>query len=129
MALRDKYSSVRGKAIPLSLAVMMATFFSGAATAQELATNQTPGVQTVETTPTTAATTASGLPVTLRIGPGFDTVQAISIRDGLNAAGCPTTMTQDGLFDEAIDVEVGDSYETFEKTGSASNYALKACRR
>jgi len=69
-----------------------------------------------------------GKHVTLRIGPGFDQLTAMGIRALLIKEGCPATLHSDGPFNDSIDVEIGEDWETFERAGSASSYALDVCR-
>jgi hypothetical protein len=71
----------------------------------------------------------AGKKVTLRVGPGFSYSAADSVARILESEGCPVEVTTDGLFDNEIEVEVGDDFGNFESPGSAGAYALDLCKK
>ncbi|OAB55818.1 hypothetical protein AY600_17950 [Phormidium willei BDU 130791] len=74
-----------------------------------------------------ASTPPQGKEVILRVGPGFSPTAAGDIAAILNREGCPVTVTQDGLFENQIEVEVGDDFGEFTESGRAGAYARKLC--
>ena len=69
----------------------------------------------------------TGLPVTLRVGPGFNQTSADSIARGLEVVGCPTTVTNERGFPKRLTVQVGKKSFKFTNVGDAGSTAEDWC--
>ena len=86
-----------------------------------------PSAMAGEQTAAAPATTQSGKPVTLRVGPGFSLSAADGLAGILEREGCPTTVTSERGLPKRIGVEVGEKKFRFKESGSAGATALSWC--